>query len=66
MSSHSDGLALVRMDTTDLKPNLLGGPMKARFTLRVERAGRQTARLELARPWETDSAPARQVEVVIN
>jgi predicted secreted protein len=66
MSSHSDGLVLVRMDTTTLKPNLPGGPMKASFTMRVERSGRQTARLELARLWETDSAPARQVEVVIN
>jgi len=66
MSSHSDGLSLVRMDTKSLEKGIAGGPMQAIFTLRVEREGRQTARLELARAWETDSAPARQVEVVVN
>ena len=62
ISSHSDGLSLVRMDTKALKGNLPGGPMKAIFRLRVDRPARQIARLELARPWEVDSAPARQVE----
>ena len=65
ISSHSDGLSLVSMDTKALKDNLPGGPMRAIFKLRVDRPSRQTARLELARPWEVDSAPARQVEVVI-
>ena len=66
MSSHSDGVELVGTpETKALKGDLPGGPMLATYTLKVTKAGRQTARMELARAWETDTPAARTVDLVI-
>ena len=67
MPEHSEGVELVgKPETKALKGNLPGGPMMATFKLKVTATGRQTARLELARPWETDTPAARTVDIVIN
>lgn len=66
MPAHSEGVELVgKPKTKTMAGSLPGGPMVATFILKVTTSGRQTARLELARAWETNTPAARTVEVVI-
>lgn len=66
MTTHSEGIELVGAPTTEpIQKDLPGGEVMTRFTLRMNKAGRQTARLELARTWETDVPAARLVNVII-
>ena len=66
MTAHSDGIRLEDAPVTKpLKADTPGGPTVTTFNLSMEKIGRQTARLELARTWEADTPAARVVELVI-
>ena len=67
MTAHSEDVELVGSPTTEpLEAGLPGGPTVTNFKLRMKSAGRQTARLELAHPWEADTPAARVVHLVIS
>ncbi len=66
MTAHSEGVELIGSPTTKpLQEGLPGGQVMTSFTLKMNKEGRQTARLELARTWEADVPASRLVNVVI-
>ena len=67
MTAHSEDVELIGApESRPVEVNLPGGPTLTTFRLKMNAAGRQTARLELAQPWEADAPAARTVNLVIS
>ena len=66
MTAHSEGIQLENPPVTkSLEADTPGGPTVTTFELLMQKSGRQTARLELARTWEANTPAARVVDLVI-
>ena len=68
LTSISSDLKMMSQTTRSLSEDgRSGGPMLAVYVLECLSAdSAQTARFELSRPWETDSAPVRELVLLVN